>query len=74
MIKRKASETGLLDKPIYAQDVAEAVSKQFQIELVEKMVGMGSECLERVGDYELPLNFYLPGNKRASLDVRVEST
>lgn len=73
-IRRKAGESGKLDKPIAAEDVADAVARQLQIEIVPQLVGMGGEVLSTTGDYQLPLKLLLPGGERAQLDVKVVST
>ncbi len=73
-MRRKASETGELEKPIAAADVADALARQMQIEIVAEMVDLGSETLRATGDYELPLKLVLPGGERVKLDVSVVST
>ena len=73
-MRRKASDKGELEKPIAAADVADAVARQMQIEIVPDLVDLGAEVLRATGDYELPLKLMLPGGERAKLDVSVVST
>ena len=57
-----------------AQDVADAVARQLQIEIVPSMVDMGGEVLGATGEYQLPLKLVLPGGERAQLELNVLST
>ena len=68
------NDKGQLDKPVTAQDVADAVARQMQIEIVSDLVDMGGEELLGVGEYELPLKLQLANGQRAVIDVNVVST
>ena len=74
MMRRKVNDKGQLDKPVTAQDVADAVARQMQIEIVSDLVDMGGEELLGVGEYELPLKLQLANGQRAVIDVNVVST
>lgn len=73
-MRRKVSENGKLDKAVTAEDIADAVARQLQIEIVSELVDMGGEQLKAIGEYELPLKLLLPGGERAKLDVNIVST
>jgi len=73
-MRRKVTGDGKLDKAVTAEDIADAVSRQLQIEIVSGLVDMGGEQLRSVGEYELPLKLILPGDERAKLDVSIVST
>ena len=48
-MRRKVNDKGTLDKPVGAADVAEAVARQMQIEIVPELVDMGNEELKGIG-------------------------
>jgi ribosomal protein L9 len=73
-MRRKVTEDGKLDKAVTAEDIADAVARQLQIEIVAELVDMGGEQLKATGEYELPLKLTLPGGERAKLDVNIVST
>ena len=73
-MRRKVIENGKLDKPVTPEDIADAVARQLQIEIVPALVDMGGEQLKTVGEYELPLKLILSGGERAKLDVNIVST
>ena len=73
-MRRKVNDKGTLDKPVGAADVAEAVARQMQIEIVPELVDMGNEELKGIGEYELPLKLILEGGEKATLDVSIVST
>lgn len=73
-IRKKANDKGGLDSSISAADIAAAVARQMQIEIVPELVDMGGEALGAVGEYEIPLKLILADGRRATLDVSVVST
>lgn len=73
-IRRKAKESGHLDQAVSADDIADAVLRQLQVEMVPALVDMGGDVLRTVGEYRLPLKLMLPGGQRAMLDVNVVAT
>lgn len=73
-MRRKVTEDGKLDKAVVAEDIADAVARQLQIEIVSELIDMGGEQLKSVGEYEVPLKLMLPGGERAKLDVNIVST
>ncbi|KAL4519462.1 hypothetical protein Ndes2526A_g01931 [Nannochloris sp. 'desiccata'] len=73
-MRRKVTEDGKLDKAVVAEDIADAVARQLQIEIVSELIDMGGEQLKSVGEYEVPLKLMLPGGERAKLDANIVST
>jgi ribosomal protein L9 len=73
-MRRKVTEGGKLDKAVTGEDIADAIARQLQIEIVSELVDMGGEQLKTVGEYELPLKLIMPGGERAKLDVNIVAT
>ena len=73
-VRRKAKESGQLDQPVTAEDVADVVLRQLQVEIVPQLVDLGGEVLQAVGEYRLPLKLMLPSGQRAMLDVNIVAT
>jgi ribosomal protein L9 len=74
VLRRKATEDGALDKSVTSDDIAEAIGKQMQIEIVPDLLDLGGEPLAAIGEYQLPLKLLLPGGERGMVDVTIVAT
>lgn len=55
-----------------ASDIAKAVAKQLQIEIVEQLIDMEGESLYSPGDFVIPLKMLLSDGSKATLQVHIQ--
>lgn len=73
--KRVAGDKGILESPVGAEDLSQAIAKQLTISIDPKMIHLEGETLTSIGEYSIPLRLLAgPDGKVAHLDVNIVST
>jgi large subunit ribosomal protein L9 len=71
VFKGVKSANGVLESPIGPSEIRVATAKQLGIEIVDDLIDMEGDVLDRTGDFLIPLKLVHQDNSRAKLNVRI---